>query len=268
MFNTFLFVFCLVLSTEVRAFGDEMDPSEVSEEHYVVANGQGISSPSFSDGLFGQNPAGLVLNRSLKLKINGNVGTFEPLSLPRGTYTSASLLVGNGILGAGVSGGGRPYDSLDWGIAGRVPAIFSTFGLSSHTEFGVTPSLWDTGVLFEPFDAIRVGFMVPHINLSLDSFAGGITYLYNSYFDAVVDIDYDSKYSLGVLKPGITFRNDYVEATAAYGLRYLGKDDALLYSGLSVGIGLKVIEPLLVSYEYGGLVTHRLGVTLRVLLQN
>jgi len=266
MTNYFYLALLLIFLTGAYSHAEEIVPSEQPEERYMISNGQGISSPSFSDGLFGQNPAGLVLNHSLKFKAIENLGTFAPATTFNGAYPSGSLLMGNGILGAGVNGGGRPYESLDWGISGRVQTIFATFGVSSHTTFGVTPSLYDAGALFEPVHSLRFGFMIPHINVALDAFAGGVTYLYSDSIEVVVDADYDSKYSLGVFKPGITFRTDYLQATAAYGLRYLGTTDALLYSGLTAGVGVRVIEPVLLTYEYGGLTTHRLSVTLRILL--
>ena len=245
---------------------DENDRSETPEEQFMVSNGQGISSPSFSDGLFGHNPAGLALNRSVKLKGSEGMGK-DPTSYYQGSYTSASLMMGNGLLGAGVSGGGRPYESLDWGVAGRVQTIFSTFGLSCHTALGVVPSLFDAGVLFEPIHSIRIGFMIPHINEAFDAFTGGVTYLYSDSFEAVVDADYDSQFSIGVIKPGITFKTDFLQATASYGMRYLGKNGYVaLYSGFSAGVGVKVIEPVLVTYEYGGLTTHRLSLMLRIFL--
>ena len=153
LIRSFLVIFFFVGIT-VQA--EINDVTEMPEESFIVPNGQGISSPSFADGLVAENPAGLVLNHSIKFRVNeglGNYGGVVPSI--NSSEPSGSLLMGNGMIGAGLSGGGRPYSCVDWGVAGRIPGISTALGFSAHTHLGVVPSTYDIGILFEAFHDFR-----------------------------------------------------------------------------------------------------------------
>lgn len=235
----------------------------------MVSNGQGVSSPSFWDGIEHENPAGLAFNSSAKLQFGA--GSYKGSGLKDRTLVSEGLLLGNGMIGAGVQyqslpnfdGTGMTQGKIHWGLAGKIETVFTTFGISSHTTLNGGASTLDLGVLIHPIRPIRLGFMMPDFTHNIGVFAGGITFLISESLDVVIDADYNSIFSLGMLKPGVTWRWNWLQTTFAYGIRYLGESDALLSHGVSAGLGLRIVRSVLFSYEYQGDTEHRLGLTLR-----
>lgn len=271
----------LFMSTAARAAEDALVTVATegpSEEYFMVSNGQGISSPSYWNALIGENPAGLVHNQSIKFQFgagsysgDGLVGSSSNTHLDQYSYTSEGVLIGNGIIGAGLEfqnypnyfGTGVSQGKIHWGLAGCFKTIWTTFALSSHTTLNGGGTTFDLGVMIEPLSKVRLGFMIPDFARRFDTFAGGITFLLSDMIDVVVDADYNSKASLGAIKPGATIHRDWLQMTMAYGLRYLGRSYVILSQGLSAGVGLKIFNPLLLNYEYRGIPEHRLGLTLR-----
>jgi len=105
--------------------------------------------------------------------------------------------------------------------------------------------------------------MVPHFTDTVNTFAGGLTYAMDASVDLVVDADYNTSSRAGVVKPGVTFRTSMFQASAAYGLFYTGNFTSLIQDGFTGGLGIRLADSLLISYEYRGIPEHRLGLTLR-----
>ena len=233
--------------------------AQATEERFITSADQGISTPSFWNAIKSENPAGLVLNQTVKLQIGA--GSYNGTS----RYTSGGLLMGNGIIGAGVEyQNSNLPNKINWGIAGRLQGVATAFGLASHTTLEGGGTVYDAGMIIEPIKKVRLGFMLPHFNTNLDSFTGGLAYLVDEdTLEVIVDADYNSTFSNGVIKPGVGFHSERIHAAEAYGLRYLGDSTVVLNQGLSLGLGAKVTEYFLVSYEYRAAPEHRLGLTLR-----
>jgi hypothetical protein len=249
-----------------------------SEDRFMISNGQGISSPSFRNGIAGQNPAGMVFNQSSKLQI-GAGSYYEGSQIGKATstsggmfgYGSAAVLLGNGLLGAGLEfqnfinyfKDGSPQGMINWGLGGHLQSLNTSFGLSSHTLLNSAGTTFDLGMFTEVIPHIRLALMIPDFTNGFKTLSGGATYILNEKIEIVVDADYNSTLSIGTLKPGVSFHSDFIHATAAYGLRYLGNGTALLYEGLTAGLGIRVFYPLLFTYEYRGIPLHLAGLTLR-----
>jgi hypothetical protein len=243
------------------------------EDYAIISNGQGISSPSFWNGIEGENPAGLVNNQSLKLQVAAGSysGAFlgSASNVGAGSLGSGGILVGNGMLGSGVdfqefmNSSGVKQGKINWGLAGRLQPIATTFGLSSHTLLKGARSTYDAGLMIEPLRQIRVGFTVPNFTNANRTIAGGVTYLLDESVEMVVDADYNSHDSCGVVKPGVTLHAAMVQAAIAYGVRFKGTVNELLNQGFTAGLGIKLAQSLLISYEYRGIPDHRVGLTLR-----
>ncbi len=237
----------------------------MSEDHSMISNGQGIVAPGFWNGIEGENPAGLVSNQTTKLQIGA--GSYSGNQ----NYGSGAILLGNGMLGSGVeyqnynhySGTGSTQGKINWGLAGRLQPIMTTIGISSHYTLKGGGTSYDAGLLIEPVQRVRLGFMIPNFTQNAHTFGGGFSYLLEDAVELVVDADYNSTSAAGNLKPGITFHTDRVQASASYGLRYKGASDLLIHQGLTCGLGIKLAESLLITYEYHGIPDHRLGLTLR-----
>ena len=247
----------LLCSAPVQAKNGLME-----EDHFVVSNGQGVSSPSFWNGLKGQNPAGMVFNQETKLQIGAG-------SYSGGSLGSAAFLMGNGMLGAGaefeelIYTGGSKKGKINWGLAGRLEMIMTTLGFSSHTALQGGGTSYDAGLFIEPSRRFRLGLTLPNINASISTVATGVTYQLDESVEMIVDADYNKNASCGVLKPGLSFHTTKLQATAAYGLRFKGNVDQLLKQGFTAGFGFQLAQSLLISYEYHGVIDHRVGLTLR-----
>jgi len=235
------------------------------EENSMISNGQGVSSPCFWDGLSGENPAGLVLNRSLKFQ--GGLASFDDhFSELRG---SGGVLVGNGLLGAGLeysqfSEGPAPDGDgqINWGIAGRIGPW--SLGVSGHhyTEGG--DGTFDIGALGFVTSNLRWGFQVPDFTHGLHIVAAGLSYSVVPSLDFVVDAAYHLQNENGTIKPGISIHSRMLQLTAAYGFHLTGQGDVWLKRKFTGGLGLELSRNVLLSYEYRGLPEHRLGLTLRL----
>jgi hypothetical protein len=251
-------VFCVGLNQTAFARGG-------NEDGFMVSNGQGISSPSYWNGIEGQNPAGIVANSSMKLQLGG--GSFSGTDQP---YGSGGLLLGNGMVGAGVeylskSAAGSSNGQINWGLGGRIQSLGTSIGVSSRFVMGGA-SVYDAGILVEPNSRFRFGLMVPHVNTTIDTFGSGITIALDNTVDFVVDADYSSVTRGGIAKPGLTFRSQSLQATLAYGLAYKTgvTTGGLLNDSLNAGLGAKIGNSMMFSYEYRGVVDHRVGLTIRL----
>jgi hypothetical protein len=254
-------------SAQARSF-DSGGPQ--SENSYMVANGQGVSSPSFWTGMEGQNPAGLAYNQTTKLQ--GGLAFDDNGDSARG---SGGILTGNGEYGAGIEyskyNAGEFYDNdavLNFGAAARISSLSTTVGLSGHDYLnngtGSSNSSYDLGVLINPMQNVRIGAMLPDFTNGLHVIAAGLTYMVDPAADLVIDGAYQNDGNELMVKPGLTLRaNNMLQATAAYGFHINGADDVFLYHGFSGGVGIRLTDSVLIEYEYRVLPEHRVGLTLR-----
>ena len=257
--------FAFILTGNAHARG--MSGAGGREDNFMVANGQGISSPSFFGALHGENPAGLVLNQTLKLQ-----GGMAAISDSTATLReSGALLVGNGYLGAGAEY--AQYNSgayasgtgvINFGAAGMIPSMATTFGISGHSDTGGGGSSYDFGMFFEFIQRLRIAAMMKNLTHGIGVVGAGLMFNLDPMVDLVLDADSDIKNSLGVVKPGLSLHTDRIHFTASYGYRYRGLSDALLYSKFSAGLGIRISENFLVEYQYRTLPQHLLGLTLRL----
>ncbi|NDF14921.1 hypothetical protein EB061_06325 [bacterium] len=234
------------------------------EDQYMIANGQGISSPSFWEGLKGQNPAGLVNNQRIKFQGTGAFFS-DSWSNPR---ASAAVLAGLGPLGMGIEYSQfdrAPYapgtSAINWGLATGVRSLGLSLGVSGR-HFARVGS-YTVGLAYQPLTWFRLALLLPNVNQSPKVFGGGVTLEVDPAMDLVLDAATDTRSSALMLKPGITLHADRFHVSGAYGHRYRGSSDPMLSSGLTAAVGLKVSEHWLIEYSYQGLCRHLLGLTLR-----
>lgn len=141
------------------------------------------------------------------------------------SYGTGSLLIGNGLLGAGLEfrNYGNYFGSMSVakinGIGSWIQSLMSTFGISAHTTLNGSKTSYDLGALVEPVQKLKIAFMLPNIR-NLQTFTGGVTYLFNDALDLVVDADYNSITSSGMFKPGASYHFDRLQISAAFGFRY------------------------------------------------
>lgn len=236
------------------------------EDFAIISNGQGISSPSFSGALFGENPAGLVQNQRLKLQ--AGVGAMDDsTSVLR---ARGAVLAGNGSLGAGV--GYSQFDSaayatgvgaVHWGLAGTLHALSTSIGLAGRTFSGGT-STYDLGLFFDFIPRTRIGALAKNIGNGLNLIGAGLLFKVDSMVDLVLDADYETRGKQGVVKPGFTLHTDRVDLSIAYGFRYVGTGDVFLYSRMTAGLGIRLFDQVLLQYQYRNQPQHLLGLTMRL----
>lgn len=234
------------------------------EDQYMIANGQGVSSPSFWEGIKGQNPSGLVNNQRIKFQ---GAGAFFSDSLNQ-ARASGGVLAGLGPLGMGLEYsqfGSTPYASgtsaVNWGLAAELRSLDLAIGVSGN-HVGRNAS-YTVGLAYQPVNGFRLALMAPQVNQNPKVFGGGITLEIDPAIDLVMDAALDTRDSAIMLKPGLTLHADRFHVSGAYGHRHRGTSDPLLTAGLSAAVGLKVSEHILLEYSYQGLSRHLLGLTLR-----
>ena len=76
------------------------------EDQTMISNGQGVSSPSFWEGLKSQNPAGLSFNQRLK---------FQAGAAAFGSDLNPIRASGGVLFGSSAIGGGIEYSQFDSG---------------------------------------------------------------------------------------------------------------------------------------------------------
>ncbi len=253
-------IFEFLTSGIVHAYG-----SYGREDQTMISNGQGVSSPSFWEGLKSQNPAGLSYNQRLKFQAGAAAfgSDLDPIR------ASGGVLFGSSVLGGGIEY--SQFDSgayssgtgaIQWGLGGNIDALRLRLGVSGRHLSGANGS-YTVGLLFEPVRAVRFGLMVPSIQNGMDVVGAGLTFMLDPAIDLVVDGSLAPSTSHGVVKPGITFHSDRFQVSASYGFRYRGTTDPLLYARFSGALGLKVSDHVFLEYSYRGLPEHLLGLTLR-----
>jgi hypothetical protein len=231
----------------------------------MIANGQGISSPSFWGGLSGENPAGLVQNDALNLQ-----GT---LISPDDNFDnlggSAAALLGNGNIGGGIEYSGYGQSHINWGVALDIPQITTAFGLSAHhyTSNGSISSgyaSFDLGALVELTQAVQAGLILPDFTHGLHIIGAGLKWqtIYN--LDLVLDAAYQSLSTNAVIKPGVTVNVDILQLAFAYGIATDSTADVYLTRKVTAGVGLHLTQKFMLEYEYQEIGKHRVGLTLRL----
>jgi hypothetical protein len=235
------------------------------EDQTMISNGQGVSSPSFWEGLKQQNPAGLSYNQ--RLKFQAGAAAFDNDLNP--VRASGGALFGYQSLGGGIEYSqydSGPYSSgsgaIQWGLASRIDALSLRLGVSGHHVSGSSGS-YNVGLLFEPAHAVRFGLMIPGVQNGLDVVGAGFTFMLDPAIDLVIDGSLNPSTKDGVVKPGITLHSDRFQVSASYGLRHHGTSDPLLYARFSGAIGIKFTDHVFLEYSYRGLPEHLLGLTLR-----
>ena len=258
-------VFSLIsASAEARGY---LSSNVMNEENSMIANGQGISSPSFWDGVSGANPAGLVNNVDLKLQ--GAAASFDDST--NNLRESGGVFAGNGLIGGGVeystfNQGPLPsgQSQLNAGLAADLTSIQTSVGISTHRISDNGGNSYDVGALINLSQSLRVGAMIPDFTNGLQLVAGGFTYAVDPMVDFVVDAGYQLRDKNGIAKPGLSIHTNLLQATASYGFKFAGdSDDVLVTTKFSAALGLKLTNNILIEYEYRGLPEHRLGLTLR-----
>jgi hypothetical protein len=252
------------LTLTVDAYGRGM--GSMIEENAMVANGQGISSPSFWGGVSGQNPAGLVDNFGLKLQ--GAAATFDDST--KNARESGGIFLGNGSFAAGAeysTFNASPYPvgqhQLNFGLGARLSMIHTSVGVSSQSVSTGGGTSDDVGMIMD-MASLRLAAMIPDFNHGLHILGGGFVWVADQMVDFVVDAGYHLQDKEGIVKPGISIHTNLLQATAAYGFRFAGvSDDVLVTTKFSAGLGLKLMDKILIEYEYRVLPEHRLGLTLR-----
>jgi hypothetical protein len=259
-FLVLLNVFVLLSGESSHAYG-----SYGREDQSMVANGQGVSSPSFWEGLKGQNPAGLSFNQRLKFQASAAAfgSDLDPIR------ASGGVLFGSSFLGGGVEFSqfdSGPYASgigaIQWGLGGNLDVLNLRLGVSGR-HIKNTAGSYTVGLLFEPVRAIRVGLMVPRAQNGIGVVGAGLTFMLDPAIDVVVDGSLEPSSSHGVVKPGLTFHSHGFQLSASYGFRVRGTTDPLLYARFSGALGLKLSDHIFLEYSYRGLPEHLLGLTLR-----
>lgn len=271
----------ILLGAFVLSSFAELPIAQAKEEGAMISNGQGISSPSFWQGLSSQNPAGTIFNQHIK--IQGGLAAFEgrtdSLSDTRG---SGGLFIGNGLLAAGfeiTQYRSVPYGNsnrVNWGFAGRIPSAGFTIGISGHHDAPGESKSFDVGTLIEIGGRSRLGIMVPDVEQYTKSinqfdaagrnrtFALGLTLKIANSLDFVVDGSYGIDRKDGRVKPGLTYYGQWFVVSGSYGFDAIGNGGPLLSKEFSGGIGLMLSRNILVQYQYKVLPEHLLGLTLRL----
>lgn len=249
-------------SLEARASG----VGGMMEDQTSIPNGNGVSTPSFWDGMSGQNPAGMSFNTTFK--VQGTAAAFDSkLSKPK---ESGGILGGNGLIGAGlewskyntgpITGNGS---LANWAVAGRLAAIHSMFGFSGHYSIPGGVGNYDAGTLIDLSRSLRFGAMVTDFTNGLHVVAAGLNYTVMNSVDAVVDGAYRIQNNYGIVKPGLSYHHGFFQFSGAYGVRLVGQGEVFVSSGWSGAIAVRLTHFLLVEYEYQTRTLHRLGLTLR-----
>jgi hypothetical protein len=261
----------LILSTSLNPSSAHargyLASTSMNEENSMVANGQGISSPSFWDGISGANPAGLINNVDLKLQ--GAAASFDDTT--NNLRGSGGAFAGNGMIAGGLeystfNQGPLPSgkSQINGGLAANLSALQTAVGISTHRLSDNGGNSYDVGALITLAPQLRVGAMIPDFSNGLQLVAGGFTYAADPSVDFVVDAGYQLRDKNGIVKPGLSIHTNLIQATASYGFRFEGdSDDVLVTTKFSAALGLKLAEKILIEYEYRGLPEHRLGLTLR-----
>ena len=239
-----------------------------SEHRYMITNGQGVSSPSFLDGLNGANPAGLIYNTSVKLEAAG--ATFD--NSTNDIKGSGALLAGNSLIAAGaeysqfntepLSSG---TDQVNFGVAARLAALNTTLGVSGHAISNGGGTTYDAGTLIDLFPRLTFGAMLKDFTNGIHEAAAGFTFVADSMLDFVVDAAYQIDEKEATVKPGLTLHTDLIQAAVAYGIKVTKNtaDDPFLSRDFTAGLGLKLTQNILIEYQYKVFPQHWLGLTLR-----
>ena len=239
-----------------------------SEDRYMITNGQGVSSPSFLDGLHGSNPAGLIYNTSIKVEAAG--ATFDDST--NDIKGSGALLAGNSLIAVGAEYSQfnteplpKGTDQLNFGLAGRLSTLNTTFGVSGHAVSNGGGTDFDAGTLIDLFPRLTFGAMVKDFTHGIHELGAGFNFTADSMVDFVVDAAYQIDEKEVTVKPGLTLHTDLIQASAAYGFKVTKNtaDDSFLSRDFSVGVGLKLTQNILIEYQYKVFPQHWVGLTLR-----
>lgn len=268
----------LLTLLSVQAYGSSTyNFSDTMENDHLLSVGEGISSPSTISAL-GENPAGLVYNRTFKVlgELSSGNDQFSPLGYGGG------FLAGNGSVGGGIvlngsnstaNGVAASIDTLQFGIAAEFPSINLAWGFTGSFAFsgsGPTPTVgygnssWglDTGVIFNPRSQTRFGITLFDVLDGIDAFAGGVSYDPTPWATFALDANYSKGPQTTVVKPGLAIHLPGFQLAAGYGARVVGDGTGWFPTGLSLGVGFPISRTFALQAYYNQLALYYAGLTI------
>jgi hypothetical protein len=234
--------------------------AQANEEAFIISTGLGIASPSFHDGMNGENPAGLSSNLTSKIvsEIRSSDHEFSEVNALGG------VLLGNGYLGAGLEYEKINDSRLNWGVSGRIAPIMTTVGFAGHHKIPGTAGNYDAGILISLGGQMQIGISAFDILNAVDRIGLGIIYDIDNMLSFVADVLRDQDNGALLVCPGLALMiNPSWIMSLSYA--YQITDDAVSErtSGVKGGIGIQFAKPLLFKYEYNDQALHSFGLSIR-----
>lgn len=266
VFIIFLFWFGSLFLGPTDAKALPGGPLAISENSSMIGNGQGVSTPSYWQGLNGHNPAGLAINSTLK--VQGTGAAFDSDLSP--ARASGAVLGGNGTIGAGVEWSQYrrsplPFgeSNLNWGVGVRLSPVHSMIGISGRHNIPGNTAVYTAGLLFDVTRSVRFGLVVEDFTESFNAFSVGLNGQLTSYLEWIVDAGTNRSTNTSIVKPGFKVHVGNLNLSTAYGFRMEGRAAITMTPEWTTAIGFQITSFTAIQYEYQGLTEHRVGLTLK-----
>jgi hypothetical protein len=221
------------------------------DEHLLSTAG-GIAAPSYSSGVEGENPAGLVYvpNTLFHGSLSSGNDSFSPLGWGAGLY------LGNGKVGGALGVAGSTASGSDpaahLGLAATIDALSSAVGVAAFRSFDGDGVEVNAGFITKPGSDFRVGGTVFGINDGANSFAAGLATEVGSGATFAVDAGYNTDSEGLVVKPGLTIGVSGIRLGVGYGID-VKKGGAPIGRDFSAGLGIGVGSSTELQFYYNQL---------------
>ena len=274
---TSLFCSLLTVCSQALGYGYDSGYGSNDEATHLLSIGGGVSSPSMTSGLIGENPAGFMYNNQTRFL--GELGWTNSQLSPLGA--GGLMFFGNGQVGGGLgvqnfTGQGDTAGDLTllvFGIGSEIPNLNIAFGATGSyvlSNNGVNNGMgsggnWNTdlGILFNPRGDIRGGITAYEVIGGVQAIGAGIAADANSY--ATFSLDGTSS-TLGhskVLKPALGLHMSDFQIAFGYGIHLDDYGDNWIRRGTSLALGVRVTPNVHIQFYYNQLALYyaAIGIT-------
>ncbi len=258
-------------------YGRSSDLSSKDEGQHILSIGGGISSPSEAT-VFGENPAGLIYNRSPKL-------LFSLSTHPEDEHlmgTSGYFFTGNGLAAASL--GVRSYSNsadqkgsisyFDFGLSTYSEGLNTSIGISGTYRFqkpgylppAIEQDTWtaNIGLLFNPFGAFRIGVNLYDVAHSITSYGLGLSAEVNQFATLSIDGSINSSGEGMTVKPAIGVLAGSLQVSYGYGMKtHDSNHTSAISAGNTLGLGFQATEKFQLQFQYNHVALYFLGATVR-----
>jgi len=232
------------------------------ETPYFLSNSEGVSKPGAATAM-SENPAGLVLNKRLKMVgfIASQESDFNPKTFGGGMVTGADS-VGMGFLYSKTDS--VRDGTLALGLGAGMSDLDISFGATGYADTKFKNQNIDAGILLNGRRGdISFGFTGYQLAGGANKLGAGMTYRLDREATFSVDVIGNKNFNGKIVKPSLLVSSNPIQLSIGYGFETDKKAPPSSLKGLGLGLGIEAGRTVALYGYYNHLAKYYAGLALK-----